>query len=1162
MYLDVKYGGKKFKEDKDYIEHKELRENIRRGNTLLLYLKPKKGQLAFDSPYMYLDLEDKKERKNKNYANDKGLREEIDGENTLLLYIGEPGAKSSIVCCPSRINYEVIDMKWIRRGFKKFFDIKLEYVQQSNTKNLDKLGSFAGNYPKLSGTSESEILRHTIFFEAENAILREEAAIDIYKTNKANGENAQISYVGCLDSWVISSKSVSLLARALEDLERYRNDKTDRYKFSLLIAEAWFGILETMPQETVSELKREIEGFTLTGEYVGNPKFQHLVTYNEIQILFYAMVQNDSSESTVPPLKAFTLFKKYGLDHVPIVKLGSFQSISEMYSALEGTFRTTSSEELDVGEEGSVLYIVKNSDPASPVLKSVEDWLLYESPLELSLGELGFALSGQTTLSLCKLKTLEYRIFRKLREKISHEIKDTKKVFSIFENEIKNLSRGFELPKPLDYYVGIAGIAFEFAKKHRIDISDLRPRYLSLLQKFIDKFNGGESPELTPRESEEVKEVSRTPSPEVPPTGIVLFTPPLYFTMQEIEVIIQNLGCSSFETSWHSKAEFRQGMPLCLVNNVVSVGNSFKENAILVFCGYNEEGIEKSLERLNTARKERKKEPVPPTVQSFLSTKPKDLQKRLNNQLDSIRNIRENSKAMYPDYIVESNSEPLETTVQKIKAKLTPQEKPNTPQEPLNHSQNLLYVVLPIGIPAMGKSFLINSLLREQLGCSFSVVSSDKVRAKCMEEYMQRNQKADKKTAFEKTAKPARKQFFQQVAAALVSNHYPHIVFLDKNHPPNAIDFTLNEVRKNKPSQVNLKFVMLTPYCRDPFVLNMDSEFQQVYPFSLSMLVQCLLRARDRDLHETLDGDVYHKMAVVLMMFQLYQGFTLDHLSEGFDFRVEVPFTDEDHRVNPDLKDMVENVLNCFKPNSLPKKHQIVNLVETLMSFGSKFKQVNSSEQFVTELRRVLHRVEESKTQEAKETKMAPKKLPVYIGVDLEPQLSSLVFPLVLSALEELRLQFPSDKKLQKDLRELLETLPTHFRGGEYFAESWKFTNSLHMTSLFIGGNRSLVNSQEYLSFSEGDSHMLKLTHLVYVPRELVCSATQVLTELKVANRVPHVTMMLAKSPAKTSNEVLAQVKLKGEVHSTEVSIRGKTKTAYCLPLQPKLMLKGLSKGF
>ena len=1114
-YLDVKYGGKRHKEDKDYIRHKELRENIRRGNTL-------------------------------------------------LLRVAEPQTQSPIIYYSGGIEYQVIDMKWIRRGLKKFFDMKFEYVQHSKTKNLDRLGSFAGNYPKLSGTSESEILRHTIFFEAENAILKERAAIDIYKATKADGENAQISYVDSLDCWAICSKNISLLARTSGDLESYRH--SDRFTISMLIAETWFRILETMSQKTVSELKRDIQGFTLVGDYVGNPKFQHFVKYTQIQIIFFGMVQNDSAESAVPPIKAFTLFKKYGLGYVPIAKLGSFQSISEMYSALEATFRTTSSEELDVGEEGSVLYIVKNSDPASPVLKSAEDWLFYELPFEFSLTELDSALSSQTTLSLCKLKTLEYRIFRKLREKISHEVKNPQKVLAVFKNEIKDLSRGVELPKPLDYYVSIAGIAFEFAKKHGKEISDLRPKYLSLLQKFINKFNGGESPKLTPRDSEEVKEapkeVPKTPSPEVPPMGIVLFAPPLYFTMQEIEVITQNLGCSSFETSWHSKAEFRQGMPLCLVNNVVSVGNSFRENAILVFCGYNEEGIEKSLERLNIARKERKKEPVPPSVQSFLSTKPKDLQKRLNNQLDSIRNIRENCRAMYPDYLVESDSEPLETTVQKIKAKLTPQEKPTSPQEPLTHSQNLLYVVLPIGIPAMGKSFLINSLLREQLGCSLSVVSSDKVRAKCMEEYMQRNQKANKNTAFERTAKPARKQFFQQVAAALVSNHYPHIVFLDKNHPPNAIDFTLNEVRKNKPSQVNLKFVMLTPYCRDPFVLNRDSEFQQVYPFSLSMLVQCLLRARDRDLHETLEGDVYHKMAVVLMMFQLYQGFTLDQLGEGFDFRIEVPFTDEDHRVNPDLKDMVENVLNCFKPNTLPKKHQIVNLVETLMSFGSQFKQVNSSEQFVTGLRRVLHRVEESKTQKAKETKTAPKKLPVYIGVDLEPQLSSLVFPLVLSALEELRLQFPSDKKLQKDLRELLETLPTHFRGGEYFAESWKFTNSLHMTSLFVGGNRSLVNSQEYLSFSEGDSHMLKLTHLVYVPRELVCSAAQVLTELKVANRVPHVTMMLAKSPAKTSNEVLAQVKLNGEVQSTEVSIRGKTKTAYCLPLQPKLMLKGLSKGF
>lgn len=40
----------------------------------------------------------------------------------------------------------------------------------------------------------------------------------VSKMEKANGENAQISYVRELDTWVVASKNVSLLAHSVQDL--------------------------------------------------------------------------------------------------------------------------------------------------------------------------------------------------------------------------------------------------------------------------------------------------------------------------------------------------------------------------------------------------------------------------------------------------------------------------------------------------------------------------------------------------------------------------------------------------------------------------------------------------------------------------------------------------------------------------------------------------------------------------------------------------------------------------------------------------------------------------------------------------------------------------------------------------------------------------------
>jgi hypothetical protein len=42
--------------------------------------------------------------------------------------------------------------------------------------------------------------------------------VELLKTEKANGENAQVSYCYDLDAWVICSKNVSLVANCLEDL--------------------------------------------------------------------------------------------------------------------------------------------------------------------------------------------------------------------------------------------------------------------------------------------------------------------------------------------------------------------------------------------------------------------------------------------------------------------------------------------------------------------------------------------------------------------------------------------------------------------------------------------------------------------------------------------------------------------------------------------------------------------------------------------------------------------------------------------------------------------------------------------------------------------------------------------------------------------------------
>ena len=62
-----------------------------------------------------------------------------------------------------------------------------------------------------------------------------------------------------------------------------------------------------------------------------------------------------------------------------------------------------------------------------------------------------------SVLSLCKLKTLEYRMFRKIREKCRNYsgASNTDTVIQRFIREAKELSRGHKLPHPLDFYIDI-----------------------------------------------------------------------------------------------------------------------------------------------------------------------------------------------------------------------------------------------------------------------------------------------------------------------------------------------------------------------------------------------------------------------------------------------------------------------------------------------------------------------------------------------------------------------------------------------------------------------------------------------------------------------------------------------------------------------------------
>ena len=403
-----------------------------------------------------------------------------------------------------------------RKGFQKFFDLSFSFLEFHLKDTAIK-------------DNEKQRIRDIIFKGIEQAY-KDGCTIKLYQTEKANGENCQISYISRLDSWLISSKNVSILARTRKEIDEYEKQylkelnlkeqeelnrkkeeelnrkeeelkqklekdgenkeleeeekKTEnqnkekekekaskkeknytRFSFVKLIANEWFNIVEKIKH--IKGLKKTLSNKTLVGEYCGNSEHQHLIKYNEISIYFYCLVENYGEASCLPPQKVIKLCKTYGLKPVKFSEKGTYKNFQSLNKELEKIYEDISKETLDVGGEGCVLYFIRENNNEKK----------------------------EEVLSLCKVKTLEYRIYRKMREKIKslyskkNQDKMVDDAVKKFGNETKKLCEHFNPPLPIEEYVNFANYCLKFAKSHPKIIDLINKKYTDFLSKALLLFN-------------------------------------------------------------------------------------------------------------------------------------------------------------------------------------------------------------------------------------------------------------------------------------------------------------------------------------------------------------------------------------------------------------------------------------------------------------------------------------------------------------------------------------------------------------------------------------------------------------------------------------------------------------------------------------------------
>ena len=345
---------------------------------------------------------------------------------------------------------------YARIGLPKFFDYKKVYNENDSKLKERVLG-------KLIEVSNREKDNENLKFLA-------------YLTTKVNGENFQVSFNTKYDCWVIASKNVSLAVRNKEDIEFYKNgsnfesyiqddfgielidekekkkkenkekkqekkkkkkerlerrkkgkeeeeddneedeqnsntinieenkknDKKskalksilDRYSFAIDFAETWLKILQekiiSSPNTNlINEFKTELGNHTLIGESVGDKKREHILVYKERDIIFYGIVNNHKllTQNCIPLSTSFNLFKKYNLSYTEVSPSQKFNTLEELYSYINEQYDVIFDKSLQESGEGNVVYFTCDIN------------------------------GNESVKGLGKLKTFEYRFFRKIREK-------------------------------------------------------------------------------------------------------------------------------------------------------------------------------------------------------------------------------------------------------------------------------------------------------------------------------------------------------------------------------------------------------------------------------------------------------------------------------------------------------------------------------------------------------------------------------------------------------------------------------------------------------------------------------------------------------------------------------------------------------------------------
>jgi len=408
------------------------------------------------------------------------------------------------------------------------------------------------------------------------------------------------------------------------------------------------------------------------------------------------------------------------------------------------------------------------------------------------------------------------------------------------------------------------------------------------------------------------------------PKRVVIITPPLYFDFDLRRKIVEGQAVKDLVTEWKEDLSTNDKISILLLNQFPIIKNSsvIQNNTIFIVAGFEQGNMKSTIRKLEDLASQKDRFKLSGAEFTYIHSK--DKQRSVELLWDKYEKFKESIHQSLPNnYHIVHLPKPdkilseIDMAFEKLRnfqANLnlehfeleTETSKEIKEEETKKKLKGKILVFIPIGIPGMGKTTFLSILkkLLEEKGCAITIISSDIIRKRHMDAVLKGEPSITEKKAFEKTAKPAKIEFFNEVENAISRTkalNQTHIIFLDKNHPPNIIQETIRFFEKPKYlNEYDIRTVILKPVCSRHFRTNSNV----TYPFSLTFLLTCMKRAMARTNHETLQGDDLKVASVLIAFFNLYKNFTASEgyfKAEGAHFLMELPFTHEDVEIEKSI---------------------------------------------------------------------------------------------------------------------------------------------------------------------------------------------------------------------------------------------------------------------